>query len=139
MDVKVHHDFSIVNLDEMNEIYSLVGWTKHTKENIKLVFDASNVFVFAMENGRLVGFGRAITDGVFNAVIYDVLVHPEFQKQGIARRMMEDILSQLSEVSCVHLISTTGKEDFYHKIGFKRMKTGMARYINPNLVSEYLE
>lgn len=80
-----------------------------------------------------------MTDGVFNAAIYDVLVHPVFQKQGIARKIMEYLLAKLSNVSCVHLISTTGNEGFYKKLGLKKTKTGMARYLNPNLASEFLE
>ena len=139
MDLRIHSDFSKVNLEEMKEIYSSVGWTKHTKEIIKQVFEASNVIALVTVNGRIIGFGRAMTDGVFNAAIYDVIVHTEFQKQGIARKIMEYLLEKLSNVSCVHLISTTGNEDFYKKLGLKRIKTGMARYLNPNLVSEYLE
>jgi ribosomal protein S18 acetylase RimI-like enzyme len=123
----------------MMQIYTSVGWTKHTKEIIKQVFEASNVSAFATLNGRIVGFGRSMTDGVFNAAIYDVIVHPEFQKQGVAKLIMEYLLDKLSNVSCVHLISTTGKEGFYNKLGLKKIKTGMARYLNTNLANEYLE
>jgi hypothetical protein len=73
MDVKIHCDFSNANLDEMKEIYCSVGWTKHTTEIIKKVFEASNVIALAKVNGRIIGLGRAMTDGVFNAAIYDVV------------------------------------------------------------------
>ncbi|WP_223596781.1 hypothetical protein [Neobacillus bataviensis] len=63
MTLKIHSDFSKANLDGMKEIYTSVGWTKHTKEIIKQVFETSNVFAFATLNGRIVGFGRAMTDG----------------------------------------------------------------------------
>ncbi|WP_044748437.1 GNAT family N-acetyltransferase [Bacillus alveayuensis] len=139
MDIKIHSDFSNANLDEMKEVYRSVGWTKHTKEIIKQVFEASNVIALATVNGRIIGFGRAISDGVFNAAIYDVVVHRDFQKQGIAKKIMEYLLDKLSNVSCVHLISTTGNEEFYRKLGLKRVKTGMARYLNPKLSDEYLE
>jgi hypothetical protein len=52
---------------------------------------------------------------------------------------MEYLLDQLSHISCVHLISTTGNEGFYRKFGLKMLKTGMARYLNPILSDEYLE
>ncbi|MCM3690864.1 GNAT family N-acetyltransferase [Neobacillus niacini] len=42
-----------------------------------------------------------------------IFVHPKFQKQGIARQIMEYLLDKLSNISCVHLISTSGNEDFY--------------------------
>ncbi|MDQ1000290.1 ribosomal protein S18 acetylase RimI-like enzyme [Neobacillus niacini] len=93
MDLEIHSDFTKVNLDEMKDIYVSVGWTKHSNEIIKHVFEASNVFAFVTVNSRVVGFGRAMTDGVFNAAIYDVLVYPEFQKQGIAKKIMEYLLA----------------------------------------------
>ncbi|MBL5768378.1 GNAT family N-acetyltransferase [Heyndrickxia sporothermodurans] len=139
MDIKIHSDFSKVNPEEMKEIYTSVGWTKHSEEIIKQVFEASNVLAFVTVNGRVIGFGRGMSDGVFNAAIYDVIVHPDFQKQGIAKQIMEYLLDKLSNVSCVHLISTTGNEGFYKRLGLKKLKTGMARYLNPNLTNEYLE
>lgn len=137
--MEIHNDFSNANLDEIKDIYASVGWTKHTKEIIQQVFEASNVIALVTVDGRIVGIGRAMSDGVFNAAIYDVVVHRDFQKQGIARKIMEYLLEKLRDVSCVHLISTTGKEEFYRKLGLKRIKTGMARYLNPNLIDEYLE
>ncbi len=68
-----------------------------------------------------------------------MVVHAEFQKQGIAKGIIEFLLDKLNDISCVHLISTTGNEEFYQILGFKRIKTGMARYINSDLASEYLE
>lgn len=139
MDIDIHSDFANANLDEMKDVYASVGWTKHTNEIIRQVFEASNVIALVKVNGRIIGIGRGMTDGVFNAAIYDIVVHRDFQRQGIAKRIMEYLLDKLNNVSCVHLISTTGNEGFYQKLGFKKLKTGMARYLNPSLSNEYLE
>ena len=139
MDVEIHNDITNENLDEMKEIYSSVGWTQHTNEIIRQVFEASNVIALVKVNGRIIGIGRGMTDGVFNAAIYDVVVHRDYQGRGIARIIMEYLLDKLSNVSCVHLISTTGNEGFYRKLGLKKLKSGMARYLNPILSDEYLE
>lgn len=139
MDISINSDFSTANLHEMMEVYASVGWTKHTNEIIKQVFEASNVIALVTFNDRIIGFGRAMTDGVFNAAIYDVVVHQEFQGQGIAKKIMDFLLDKLGNVSCIHLISTTGNEEFYQKLGLKKLKTGMARYLNPSLSDEYLE
>lgn len=137
--MKIHSDFSSANIDEIKEIYSSVGWKKHNKELISKVFKASNVIALVEVNERIVGFGRAISDGAFNAAIYDVVVHPDFQNQGIAKKIIQFILEDLKDISCVHLISTTGNEELYRKCGFSKVKTGMARYKNPKLASEYLD
>jgi len=138
MEIEIHGDFSNANLDEMREVYQSVGW-RHTNEIIKQVFEASNVIALVTINGRIVGFGRAISDGVFNAAIYDVVVHRDYQKQGIAKSIMEFLLDKLTDVSCVHLISTTGNEEFYRKMGLKKVRTGMARYLHARLAEEYLD
>lgn len=139
MDIKIHNDLSKANWEEMKEVYQSVGWRKHSNDIIKKVFEASNVIAIATCNERIVGFGRAISDGVFNAAIYDVVVHRDFQNLGIAKKIMNNLLDNLKHISCVHLISTTGNEEFYRKIGLKKLKTGMARYLNPELAKEYLE
>jgi ribosomal protein S18 acetylase RimI-like enzyme len=139
MDIEIQSEFADANLDEIKDVYASVGWIKHTNEIIRQVFEASNVVVLVKVNGRIIGIGRGMTDGVFNAAIYDVVVHRDFQRQGIAKIIMEFLLDKLSNISCVHLISTTGNEGFYRKLRLKKLKTGMARYLNPSLSDEYLE
>ncbi|MGH0412398.1 MULTISPECIES: hypothetical protein [Bacillus cereus group] len=73
MDIRINSDFSTANLDDMKEVYASVGWTKHTNEIIRQVFEASNVIAIVTFNDRIIGFGRAMSDGVFNAAIYDVV------------------------------------------------------------------
>ena len=111
----------------MKDVYESAGWTKHSEEIIQQVFEASNVVSLAVYNGRIVGFGRALSDGVFNAAIYDVVVHRDFQGRGIGKAIVEDLLDQLQHISCVHLIATTGNEPFYQQAGFKKIKTAMGR------------
>jgi ribosomal protein S18 acetylase RimI-like enzyme len=139
MDIEIQSEFANANLDEIKDVYASVGWMKHTNEIIRQVFEASNVVALVKVNGRIIGIGRGMTDGVFNAAIYDVVVHRDFQRQGIAKKIMEFLLDKLSNISCVHLISTTGNEGFYRKLRLKKLKTGMARYLNPSLSDEYLE
>jgi len=66
----------------------------------------------------------------FAAAIYDVVVHRNFQGRGIARTLIDESIQQLGDVSCIQLIATTGNEPFYEKVGFKKLKTGMAIYKN---------
>jgi ribosomal protein S18 acetylase RimI-like enzyme len=139
VDIKIHNDLSKANWEEMKEVYHSLGCRKQSNDIIKKVFEASNVITIATCNERIVGFGRAISDGVFNAAIYDVVVHRDFQNLGIAKKIMNNLLDNLKHISCVHLISTTGNEEFYRKVGLKKLKTGMARYVNPDLAKEYLE
>lgn len=131
--------FDNKDLTQLKSIYHSVGWMKHNEGIIKKVFEASSHYVFATENNMIVGFARALGDGIFNAAIYDVVVHKDYQGKGIARKLMEDILQQLKDHSCIHLIATTGNDTFYSKLGFQSLKTGMGIYKSPLLTQEYLE
>lgn len=41
---------------------------------------------------RLIGFARAISDGIFAALVCDVMIHPEYQRQGLGKKMMGALL-----------------------------------------------
>ncbi|MBX4159778.1 GNAT family N-acetyltransferase [Priestia megaterium] len=139
--MKISFSNSIENVEwsRMKEIYQSVGWANHNEEKIKKVFQLSNVVAIAYDEDNIAGFGRALSDGVFNAAIYDVVVDEHYQNKGIGQKIIENLLAQLKDISCVHLISTAGNEEFYRKAGFRKMKTGMARYLNPSLAEKYLQ
>ncbi|MBS4172949.1 GNAT family N-acetyltransferase [Bacillus sp. FJAT-49736] len=139
MKLIIQEDIKNVNWEDMQKVYLSVGWVKHSPDVIEKIFMNSNVAVIVKSEEQIVGFGRAITDGVFNAAIYDVVVHKDFQGKGIAKQILTALLKKLEGISCIHLISTTGNELFYRKMGFKHLKTGMAIYTNPALDQEYLE
>lgn len=134
----IYRNFKGSYTEQMLEVYRSVGWNKHSKERIIQVFEASNVRSIMLVDDKVVGFARAISDGVFNAAIYDLVVHKSYQHKGLATKILRDILIQLEPISCVHLLSTLGNEEFYLKNGFRKMKTGMARYNNPELAELYL-
>ena len=79
----------------------------------------SCVVVSAWQAGRLVGLGRATSDGVFRAVLWDVVVASEQQGQGLGRRIVESLLSYktVAEAERVYLM-TTNSSGFYEKLGF---------------------
>lgn len=137
--ITVKTEIKELNLQELREVYRSVGWMKHDEEVIRTVFEASTHKVFAVKEGVVIGFARALSDGIFNAAIYDVVVHRQHQGEGVARLLLEKLLDELKEVSCIHLISTTGNMAFYEKCGFKKLKTGMAIYQNQQLAAVYLE
>lgn len=139
MDIALHNDFPSANLDEMQQVYASDGWMKHNTDIIRKVFNASTHVTIAKSNHRIVGFGRAISDGVVNAAIYDVVVHSDYQGMGIGKLIIEDLLHDLQNVSCVHLISTTGNERFYRAAGFKKVNTSIDGYLALILSEEYLE
>ena len=81
------------------------------------------------------GFGRAISDGVYQGAIYDVAVLPAYQGKGVGKTILQSILRNLPNCSLI-LYASPGKEQFYEKEAFRRMKTGMARFIQAEKMKE---
>lgn len=96
--------------------------TGRRSSQLRQMLSGSQVVVSAWQGTALVGFGRATSDGVFRAVLWDVVVAEEQQGQGIGRRIVEALLAsqQVAAAERVYLMTTTG-EGFYEKLGFRRV------------------
>jgi predicted GNAT family N-acyltransferase len=77
--------------------------------------------------GQLVGFARAITDGVFKAIIVDVIVAPEHRNRGVCRLLVEALLEheELSRVSDFELYCQPELINLYRKWGFQEAPNGV--------------
>jgi len=113
-----------ISVEDYNLLRTSVGWDPIKESRARTGLDNSAFIVAARCGERTVGMARVISDGGFVAFIADVVVHPEFQGQGIGRAMMERVVayidSLLEEDHLVYTVLTAakGKEDFYKKFGF---------------------
>jgi ribosomal protein S18 acetylase RimI-like enzyme len=130
---------SYVNWTMLAELYGEVGLVGGHGKNINTireVFQASSKVVTAWYQEQLVGAGRMLTDGLCYGSIFDVGVLPAFQKQGIGKGLMIELLKGTEHLYGIYLTFTFGNEEFYRKLGFRRHKTAMAKYAHD---SPYLE
>lgn len=99
-----------------------VGWSTFPASMAQKSLDATPYCVCAFEQDVLVGMGRVLGDGVFTFYIGNVMVRPEYQNQGIGKKIMEQIMSYLRENAApgaiANLMSIQGKENFYQQFGF---------------------
>ena len=135
MDVELKFDCAGVDWAFVSETLRRVGMASRAPELHRKAFEASHTVVFAYADGRPVGFGRAISDGAYQAAVYEMAVVPEFQRQGIGAQIMRAILDRLPGCNVI-LYASPGKEDFYRKLGLRQMKTGMARFQNPDAMAK---
>ena len=80
----------------------------------------------SMDGARLIGASRAITDGEYHGLIYDVAVLPEYQGRGIGQSMLQQLLERLP-VWRVMLVADEEVQGFYRKAGFEGYPGVMAR------------
>nr|WP_320009733.1 GNAT family N-acetyltransferase [uncultured Desulfobulbus sp.] len=135
LDVEISYDSKAVDYAQIADTLRLVGMAYFTPMEHARAFAASFVTVFVFHQGALIGFGRALSDGVYQAALYDVAVLPEYQGQGIGSLIIHSLLDKLGQCNVI-LYAAPGKEDFYTALGFRRMKTGMALFTNTERMAE---
>lgn len=113
-----------------------VGMGYHRPERHRTAFENSYAVVFAYDGVRMIGFGRAVSDGAYQAALYDIAVTTEYQQKGIGAAIVGDILERLPAACNIILYAMPGREGFYGKRGFRRMKTAMARFVRAELMQE---
>jgi ribosomal protein S18 acetylase RimI-like enzyme len=119
-------DESSIDWIELSQLYRIAPLGDKKPDDLKRAFSNSMYKCFVRADGVLVGAGRAVADGVDCSYLCDVAVHPEFQGRGLGKV----IIVRLKEMSAGHrkiiLYANPGKEGFYRKLGFLRMRTAMA-------------
>jgi ribosomal protein S18 acetylase RimI-like enzyme len=134
MDVEISYDSTAIDWHLVADTLEQVGMAHYAPEVHRKAFLASHATVFIRYDGQLVGFGRAISDGAYQSAIYDVAVRPEYQGQGIGSLIVDRILAHLPRGNVI-LYASPGKEAFYETLGFRRMKTGVALFANPEAMA----
>jgi len=129
MSLKIQIDCSNINWDIVSQTLKIVGMASFTAEIHKKAFENSHTVVFIFDEDKLIGFGRALSDGAYQAAIYDIAILPEYQGKGIGRIIVNSIRKLLPKCNLI-LYAAPGKEKFYEKLEFKKMKTGMALFCN---------
>ena len=127
--IELQFECSQVNWEEMHDLLEAAEMAAYSPPVLERAFRASHTVVFAFDEGNLIGSGRAICDGVCQAALYDVAILPEYQGRGIGRRVMDAILERVTGCNII-LYATPGKEGFYEKLGFRKLRTGMAIFLN---------
>ena len=135
VEIDIRYDCSDVDWKVLSETLKRVGMAYYEPNIHKKAFENSYVTVFIYHHNRLIGFGRAVSDGAYQAAIYDVAVLPEFQQKGIGTTITEKLISRVSQCNVI-LYASPGKETFYETLGFQKMKTGMALFRNAEQMKE---
>jgi len=96
-------------------------WAKRRRnEEIKKMLSNSVSTVSVWKNNQIIGFGRATSDGIYRAVLWDIIVEKKYQNYGIGKLIVNSILEHnlIVKVEKVYIM-TTNCERFYLNMGFK--------------------
>ncbi|CAI9282849.1 unnamed protein product [Lactuca saligna] len=111
-----------LNLDHLNSVFVAVGFPKRDTDKIKVALEHTDslLWVEYEKTKRPVAFARATGDGVFNAIIWDVVVDPNFQGIGLGKAVIERVVEELLQkgITNIALYSEPRVLGFYRPLGF---------------------
>ena len=86
---------------------------------LRRLLAGSDAVVSVWRGKRLVGFGRATSDGFSRAVLWDIVVAGDLQGHGLGRRVLEELLHAPAVVGVERVyLMTTKSAGFYGQLGF---------------------
>jgi len=115
-----------VKQEEIEALRSAVGWDKMEGKYDRIIQNLYTHYTVRV-NEKLVGFLSVLSDGIADAFLIDLMVHPDFRRRGIgselAKRAIIDLKSE--GIKCIHVTFCQDKEPFFKKFGFHIIKAGI--------------
>ena len=105
--------------DGVLALYAEAGWwPERTVAHVTTILAAGPAVGAWNADDELVGFARAVTDGVCRAYVEDVVVAGSLRGQGIGRRLMDALSAELAGIDVVSLFCGPELVSFYEGTGF---------------------
>ena len=113
-------------LEQLIQLFQKAAFwaSDRTAADMAIAIAHSHPVVTAWDHDTLIGFARATSDGIYRATIWDVVIHSDYQGEGLGRKLVETVLSHplMSRIERVYLM-TTHQQAFYQRIGFQENPT----------------
>ena len=99
------------------------SWAKNrTINDLKKCLAKSDVVISIWVGNEIVGFGRALTDGIYRGVLWDIVIDQNHQGKGFGKLIVNNLLSskEIKKTKKIYLM-TTNKKLFYSQMDFKEV------------------
>lgn len=120
---------NLPQLPDILALYESVGWTAYTA-NPQILFRAvenCRYRYFLWKGGQLIGLLRAVGDGETIVYVQDLLIHPDYQRKGLGRTLLNRLRTDTAHIRQLVLLTDNSPETtaFYESCGlFPAQKAG---------------
>lgn len=122
---------TIAETDRIQDLYRAEGWWEAQDDRapdlVHRIVRGSHCFLVAEAGERIVGMGRAISDGVSDGYVQDVTVDADYRRKGVGSGIVRRICDRLREdgLSWIGLVAERGSHPFYERLGFRVMPSSL--------------
>ncbi|MDO4274850.1 MAG: GNAT family N-acetyltransferase [Eubacteriales bacterium] len=111
---------------QIKALFKSVEWfSGNFPEKIRLALHNSSKVISAWDNDTLIGLIRGLDDGIWQASIDCLLVHPDYQGKGIASTLLKQLVTEYENFLYIVVVPDEKKNiTFYEKNGFTIMPEG---------------
>jgi GNAT superfamily N-acetyltransferase len=115
-----------VRSSEVEDLRQLVGWDQMSG-CYERILAGSYAYFSARQDDALIGFVNVISDGVADALLVDLMVHPNYQRLGLGQALVQAAIQALKAdgIRCIEVIFEPRLESFYRQCGFHMMQAGI--------------
>ena len=123
MDLVTRHEISDGQIRQLMELYREEWWSNsRTEAEVRRMLKGSDILFAVTERGSkdLIAFARVLTDDVYFALVFDVIVGSEHRGGGVGRSLMDAIVAhpRIQGVRSIELVCQPELVEFYKKWGF---------------------
>ena len=121
--MSIKYKTDLPDITQYFQLFESTGWNeeyKLSKEELYSSLSKSYFTISAYEGEKLIGFGRILSDGILHAMIYEMIVYPEYQGKGIGAKILNVLVQKCldDKIRDIQLFCAKGKRGFYEKYGF---------------------
>ncbi|MBD3109762.1 GNAT family N-acetyltransferase [Bacillus sp. AGMB 02131] len=124
----IYKEQKTISQADLKSLYEDVEWYAYTKDlnQLQQALENSLYVSTAWQDERLVGLVRVVGDGLTIIYIQDILVLNNYQNQGIATILMNQVIEKFNEVRQKVLLTEEAPDvrHFYEKNGFQSCDQG---------------